>query len=61
MAVGTEAQRRSALMRRADIYIINRENVQWLIDESGIPFDFDNLMSLCQSCHTKIHHDLGDR
>lgn len=32
VAVGTEAQRRSALMRRADIYIINRENVQWLID-----------------------------
>ena len=21
----------------------------------------DNLMSLCQSCHTKLHHDLGDR
>ena len=21
----------------------------------------DNLMSLCQACHTKIHHDLGDR
>lgn len=21
----------------------------------------DNLMSLCQSCHTKIHRDLGDR
>ena len=21
----------------------------------------DNLMSLCQSCHTKIHHGLGDR
>ena len=21
----------------------------------------ENLMSLCQSCHTKIHHDLGDR
>ena len=41
VTVGTEAQRRSALMRRADIYIINRENVQWLIDESGIPFDFD--------------------
>jgi len=20
-----------------------------------------NLMSLCQSCHTKIHHNLGDR
>nr|DAZ60398.1 MAG TPA: HNH endonuclease [Caudoviricetes sp.] len=23
--------------------------------------DFSNLMSLCQSCHTKKHHDLGDR
>ena len=21
----------------------------------------DKLMSLCQSCHNKIHHDLGDR
>jgi 5-methylcytosine-specific restriction protein A len=21
----------------------------------------DNLMSPCQSCHTKVHHDLGDR
>ena len=20
-----------------------------------------NLMSLCKSCHTKIHHDIGDR
>lgn len=41
VAVGTEAQRRAALMRHADIYIINRENIRWLIDESGIPFDFD--------------------
>ena len=21
----------------------------------------DNLMSLCQSCHNKIHHEMGDR
>ena len=21
----------------------------------------ENLMSLCRSCHTKLHHDLGDR
>jgi len=21
----------------------------------------DNLMSLCRSCHTKIHHEIGDR
>lgn len=41
VAVGNEAERKAALMQRASVYIINRENVQWLIDESGIPFDFD--------------------
>jgi len=41
VAVGTAAERFSALKRQADIYLINRENVQWLVLESGIPFDFD--------------------
>ena len=41
IAVGTEAERLAALQKKSDIYIINRENVQWLISESGIPFDFD--------------------
>ena len=41
VAVGTEKERLEALQRQADIYIINRENVQWLIEKSGIPFDFD--------------------
>ena len=41
VAVGTAAERLSALRRQADIYLINRENVQWLVLESGIPFDFD--------------------
>ena len=41
VAVGTAAERLAALRRQADIYLINRENVQWLISESGIPFDFD--------------------
>lgn len=41
VAVGNESERRTALMRTADIYIINRENVDWLITKSGIPFDFD--------------------
>ena len=41
VAVGTESERLSALRKQADIYVINRENVQWLITESGIPFDFD--------------------
>ena len=41
VAVGTAAERLAALKKQADIYLINRENVQWLITESGIPFDFD--------------------
>ena len=41
VAVGTAAERLAALREQADIYIINRENVQWLICESGMPFDFD--------------------
>ena len=44
VAVGTETERKAALMRQADIYIINRENVQWLIEESGIPFTFDMIV-----------------
>ena len=44
VAVGTEAERREALRRKADIYIINRENIPWLVEKSGIPFDFDMLV-----------------
>ncbi len=28
-------------MQKADIYIINRENVDWLVNRSGLPFDYD--------------------
>lgn len=41
VAVGTEAERLRALRQQADIYMINRENVEWLVERSGIPFDFD--------------------
>ena len=41
VAVGTAKQRLDALNKNADLYIINRENVKWLIDESGLPFDYD--------------------
>jgi SNF2 family DNA or RNA helicase len=41
VVVGTESERKSALWQKADVYIINRENVQWLITESGVTFDFD--------------------
>lgn len=41
VAVGTRDARIEALRRNADITIINRENIQWLVDESGVPFDYD--------------------
>lgn len=41
IVTGTEAERLSALNKQADIYIINRENIQWLIEKSGVEFDFD--------------------
>ena len=41
VAVGSEAERKSALQKQADIYIINRENVQWLVNDSGLPFNYD--------------------
>ena len=44
VVVGTAAERKSALMQQADIYIINRENVDWLVNKSCIPFRFDMIV-----------------
>ena len=41
VAVGTETERKAALMQKVSVYLINRENIQWLIEESGLPFDYD--------------------
>ena len=41
VAVGTEVQRKAALLQKADIFILNRENVEWLVEKSGLPFDYD--------------------
>ena len=41
VCVGTPKERKAALMASADITIINRENLQWLIESSGFPFDYD--------------------
>ena len=41
VVIGTAAERKWALRQKAQIYIINRENVQWLVERSGRPFDFD--------------------
>ncbi len=38
--LGTEKQRREALARPADVYVINRENVVWLVDLLGKAWPF---------------------
>ena len=42
LVLGSEKDRRAALQRRAKIYIINRENVTWLVD--NYRWDFDTLV-----------------
>lgn len=42
--LGSAAQRRKALSAKADIYVINRENVEWLVSELGNSWDFDTVV-----------------
>lgn len=44
VAVGNEKERLAALMRPAFLHIINRENVQWLVEDSGLPFRYDMIV-----------------
>lgn len=44
IAVGDEKERLKALKQNSDIYIINRENVDWLVTKSGIDFNFGMLV-----------------
>ena len=39
VVVGTVAERRRALQQEADIYIVNRENLAWLYQNSRLDFD----------------------
>ena len=41
VAVGTRRERLAALKADAEVYIINRENLPWLVEQSGLPFDYD--------------------
>lgn len=41
VVTGSEKERLAALRKPAHIYLINRENVDWLITKSGIPWKFD--------------------
>lgn len=42
--IGSVSEREAALRKKAHIYLINRENVSWLIEGSGFPFDFDMIV-----------------
>lgn len=44
VVVGNEKERRQALRKKADIYIINRENIDWLVNKSGFYLEFDMLV-----------------
>jgi len=41
VAIGSETQRKAALLQPAQVYIINRENIDWLVNKSRLPFDYD--------------------
>lgn len=41
VVIGSEKERLDALRKSAHIYLINRENVDWLITKSGISWKFD--------------------
>lgn len=44
VVIGNEKERLDALNKKSDIYLINRENVDWLINKSGVPFNYDMIV-----------------
>ncbi|MBT2287991.1 DEAD/DEAH box helicase [Paenibacillus albidus] len=42
--LGTAAQRKKALAADADVYVINRENVPWLVAQTGNSWPFDTVV-----------------
>ena len=44
LVLGDVKKRRAALAAKADVYVINRENVQWLVDEYEKKWSFDMLV-----------------
>lgn len=44
VAVGSEEKRKAALAKKADITIINRENVEWLVAKSGQKWCYDTVV-----------------
>ena len=54
VVLGTEKQREAALRRPADVYVINRENTQWLVKHYGRDWPFD-VVVLDESSSFKNH------
>lgn len=54
LVLGTAEQRRRALEAEADIYVINRENTQWLVNHYGHGWPFD-MVVLDESSSFKNH------
>ena len=52
--LGTATQRAAALATPADIYVINRENTQWLVEQYGRAWPFDTVV-LDESSSFKNH------
>lgn len=52
--LGSAAQRKAALQEQADVYLINRENTQWLVDYYGRDWPFD-MVVIDESSSFKNH------
>jgi len=54
VCIGTEKQRKMALMAKADVYTINRENVAWLVGMCGTAWPF-KMVVIDESSSFKSH------
>lgn len=44
VVTGSKQQRLAALNQDVNLYIINRENLKWLVEDSGVPFFYDMIV-----------------
>ena len=55
IVTGSEKERISALFKSVDIYVINRENVQWLVEHYKTKWLYDLVLSLTNQAHLRAH------
>ena len=58
--LGTEKERLAALATDADVYVINRDNVQWLVKLCGLRWPFD-CVGLTKAVVSKIRKHSGSK